>query len=498
MVIHQPRYSLFTLFEDVLLLGKGGRTVYLGPSLGAKPYFEHIGFSMPANENPADWFMDVISGEIENKSIAKFQPSMLFDLWDKHDFSPARLTERRRAWTMQDDRASLGRALEEEWNLIDVDENGVLDESELLKLLARCEGSKPNEEVVQELFASMSGPDNEVVTKEEFLDYLMGLQDTVTRENEDDSSEESDSDASDESEAMFRLKVARAKPKEHMYPVRKSFPEQFCILFNRRLIQWWRNNAERMIFLGAVMVAAVVLGIMDRVICKEPRWAAAPYLNLHTALALLTSVFCLRTFGSDRPLFWRESASGLSVMAFFLARVLVNFVDLMLQCFLLAAVYYFIRQSTLDFGDFFVPFVLVTFASSGVGYLLSVTLPPQHGPFVAALISFVSCGLLGHPLRVKQMLDGNYLEMTMDFTSITRWTVAMAFLKDLDFNRPHNLTFKDEAELAELEKTYRDEPMWQDRLGYWDTSILFLVSMGVALYAATFLGLRFLNRGKQM
>merc|ERR1719419_1130466 len=38
MVVHQPRYSLFTLFDDVLLLGKGGRTVFLGPSLGAKPF----------------------------------------------------------------------------------------------------------------------------------------------------------------------------------------------------------------------------------------------------------------------------------------------------------------------------------------------------------------------------------------------------------------------------------------------------------------------------
>ena len=39
MVVHQPRYSLFTLFDDVLLLGLGGRTVYLGKSEGALPYF---------------------------------------------------------------------------------------------------------------------------------------------------------------------------------------------------------------------------------------------------------------------------------------------------------------------------------------------------------------------------------------------------------------------------------------------------------------------------
>ena len=37
-VIHQPRYEIFTAFDDVLLLGKGGRTVYLGPSDDALEY----------------------------------------------------------------------------------------------------------------------------------------------------------------------------------------------------------------------------------------------------------------------------------------------------------------------------------------------------------------------------------------------------------------------------------------------------------------------------
>merc|ERR1719188_918368 len=47
MVIHQPRYSLFTQIDDVLLLGKGGRTVYTGPTDRAVEYFEGLGFTMP-------------------------------------------------------------------------------------------------------------------------------------------------------------------------------------------------------------------------------------------------------------------------------------------------------------------------------------------------------------------------------------------------------------------------------------------------------------------
>ena len=54
-IIHQPRYSIFTMFDSVLLLGVGGKTVYLGPSLQALSYFQGLGFSMPASENPADF-----------------------------------------------------------------------------------------------------------------------------------------------------------------------------------------------------------------------------------------------------------------------------------------------------------------------------------------------------------------------------------------------------------------------------------------------------------
>lgn len=74
-VIHQPRYEIFIKFDDTLLLGKGGRTCYLGPSDKALPYFESLGHKCPELTSPSDHFMDVIAADTKG---------LLFDAWEVH------------------------------------------------------------------------------------------------------------------------------------------------------------------------------------------------------------------------------------------------------------------------------------------------------------------------------------------------------------------------------------------------------------------------------
>ncbi len=57
--IHQPRYSIFKLFDTVLLLSSGS-TVYLGSSNDILPYFAFHGFKCEEHDNPADFALDVI------------------------------------------------------------------------------------------------------------------------------------------------------------------------------------------------------------------------------------------------------------------------------------------------------------------------------------------------------------------------------------------------------------------------------------------------------
>eukprot|EP00027_Filamoeba_sp_ATCC50430_P008179 CAMPEP_0168554766 /NCGR_PEP_ID=MMETSP0413-20121227/7959_1 /TAXON_ID=136452 /ORGANISM="Filamoeba nolandi, Strain NC-AS-23-1" /LENGTH=782 /DNA_ID=CAMNT_0008585537 /DNA_START=29 /DNA_END=2377 /DNA_ORIENTATION=+ len=69
IVIHQPRYEILQMCDELLLLAKGGKTVFMGPTNDALDYFAHAGFPCPTHFNPADWYMDVISGKVSPKSV---------------------------------------------------------------------------------------------------------------------------------------------------------------------------------------------------------------------------------------------------------------------------------------------------------------------------------------------------------------------------------------------------------------------------------------------
>ncbi|CAI5774290.1 ATP-binding cassette sub-family G member 2-like [Podarcis lilfordi] len=60
--IHQPRYSIFKLFDSLTLLALG-KVLYHGPAKEALGYFQSIGYECEPFNNPADFFLDVINGD---------------------------------------------------------------------------------------------------------------------------------------------------------------------------------------------------------------------------------------------------------------------------------------------------------------------------------------------------------------------------------------------------------------------------------------------------
>ncbi|CAF1991935.1 unnamed protein product [Rotaria magnacalcarata] len=60
--IHQPRYSIFKLFDTLFLLS-AGRCTYHGPTDSVLNFFSSVGFLCEEHNNPADFLLDITQGD---------------------------------------------------------------------------------------------------------------------------------------------------------------------------------------------------------------------------------------------------------------------------------------------------------------------------------------------------------------------------------------------------------------------------------------------------
>lgn len=69
------------MFDDVMFLAKGGRTVYLGPVDDVEEYFANMGIIVPQRINPPDHFMDVLEGITKPEGAPQFDAKSLPIKW---------------------------------------------------------------------------------------------------------------------------------------------------------------------------------------------------------------------------------------------------------------------------------------------------------------------------------------------------------------------------------------------------------------------------------
>jgi len=548
MVVHQPRYSLFTLIDDVLLLGKGGSTVYIGPTTEAKGYFERLGFIMPPNENAADWMMDMMSGQVEDHltRIPKAElPEALFDAWERApEAATVNRTPPRRgnsgSWTDEDHKVGeelIKHHIKENWRKFAPD-GGKLAMEEFGALLKSCTGEQgaPPAEVVQELVERIQGKDEVEVSQQKLILFLLDYQGLMKQNTQlaeiveeiveweragspvtdSESERSSDSESSDDSDSEGEAspiaplgrpssaRIGRTRTvRDSLHRRLPGFFYQLRVEMHRRSLVWWRNMTLLILFLGVVFIAGVVLGTFDRYVFKTPKWFPPSFLNAHISLGLLTAVYTLRTFSEDQPIFWRESSHGLNRLSFMLGRIIVNTVDWFMMCYMFTGIYFLISEPEINYFAWVIPDLLVAWVASGWGYLIACFLPPELGSFVAAVSIFVLGGILGLPDKMGIFLDGGIMECAISMLSFTRWSVAMSFLSYTNEFRP-NAAGLDPLESAQLYgirgfyyQSHWNLPGGEREVSYWRTGMLALILMGTVLRIGAYVGLVVMNRDKQ-
>jgi len=82
--IHQPRYSIFKLFDTITLLS-AGETIFHGPSQKSLAYFDALGHQCETYNNPADFYMDIVSEDLRSSKESEFQHIKGETIYDKGD-----------------------------------------------------------------------------------------------------------------------------------------------------------------------------------------------------------------------------------------------------------------------------------------------------------------------------------------------------------------------------------------------------------------------------
>jgi len=490
MVIHQPRYPLFSLFDDVLLLGPGGRTVYLGPSQGAKVYFTGLGFEMPDSENPADWLMDVLSGVVPNERIADFKPAMLFELWGKKSDS-IRRDQARRSLTALEDSAVLVSAIEEEWDKIDRDASGSMDGQELRLLLQTCGEKEPHPDAVAEMLKKIS-TGKDFATKQDMVNFVHALRGvTLANEGRAEGQQEKrilvrDEVRRDEAEGLLKSSsFAQPKP---------GLCRQCCMLLQRRLAQFMRESRRRLVDVALVVLCGLGIGLMHKgKLGPDTMDMPSNLLMALMGLALLIAVSSLHVFGENRAVFWRESASGISVSAFFLAKVLGHTFDVLLLCSTYVLTYFMVTRPPVPYMDYLVPGLLLSFSAAACSFFISTLVQPQNAMTAAVIFILVGCGILGNPFKMKTSLDGGVNEVLTWF-SLTRWAFPMILSTTLDHADEDGVCT--DPKLTLILESYKDAMF--DQYTLRQQSICALSATTLLATIGAFIGLKFTNRHKQV
>ena len=85
------------MFDDLILLGKGGLTVYHGPAKKVEEYFSGLGINIPERINPPDYFIDILEGIVVPGGSSGLSYKELPVRWMLHNGYPIPLDMRQSA-----------------------------------------------------------------------------------------------------------------------------------------------------------------------------------------------------------------------------------------------------------------------------------------------------------------------------------------------------------------------------------------------------------------
>lgn len=112
--------------------------------------------------------------------------------------------------------------------------------------------------------------------------------------------------------------------------------------------------------------------------------------------ALLCQIGALRSFSLEKLQSWRERASGMSSLAYFLARDSVDNFNTIIKPIVYLSMFYFFNNPRSSIGDNYIILVSLVYCVTGIGYAFAIFFQPGSAQLVRPTSSFITSSSIVH------------------------------------------------------------------------------------------------------
>ena len=400
-VVHQPSAMVFSMFDCVLLLAKGGRVAFCGRVADIEAHFNAIGFALPARENPADWCLDVVSGSAATADGGTHPGThAVLEAWLASD---AFAKTRREG----DGGSAAARALE---SLLIGDASKSADDGGAeCQQAPRCAQPPAHLRSQSLSFAAQSLPRSESSTSMDSV--VMSVEPSSAHRRTASLDFFRSLVAPHEAEALARSVVQRVvgEVREAGRDMRRAlhtpnvdsnlrpapgFAAQFGLCVYRALVQRMRDIRQLLQEWAVMTFTGLALAVVMQRDDQEIPGSVTSIANMLTAFSLLTALAGVTVFSAERVIYARE-AGYVNPVAYFFAKDALECANcVVIKPLLFLAAFYSAWQPRGTFAAWYAALAGASYAVSGASYVVSIVLRDRTTAMLAAAAMALTCVLV--------------------------------------------------------------------------------------------------------
>jgi hypothetical protein len=105
--------------------------------------------------------------------------------------------------------------------------------------------------------------------------------------------------------------------------------------------------------------------------------------------ALLCKIGALRSFSLEKIHYWRERASGMSSLAYFLSKDTIDHFNTIIKPIVYLSMFYFFNNPRSSIWENYVVLLALVYCVTGIGYTFAIFFQPSSAQLVSDLASWI-------------------------------------------------------------------------------------------------------------